>query len=177
VVTAARETIVQLDERRQAIARRRAMAAEELSEGAAALDAAHRALGAALAALALLAHEEPYPVEPDPGTDLIVEQERIGGRTVVRVEGEIDIATSARLGNALAAAAASGADEVWVDLVGVGFIDSTGISTLLRATQQLPGPRRMAVICPEGPARRALELCGIGSMLALYATPPSAASS
>jgi anti-sigma B factor antagonist len=174
LAVAARDTIVQLDEHRQAIARRRAMARQEFGEGTATLEAAHRALGAALAALALLSEREVYSPEADLGSGLDVDEQRLGDRFILRIAGEIDIATAPRVRAALAAATESGAEEVWVDLVGVSFIDSTGISALLRATQELPGPRRLAVICPDGAARRALELCGVGSMLALYAEEPSA---
>ncbi|HEY7074976.1 MAG TPA: STAS domain-containing protein [Solirubrobacteraceae bacterium] len=169
---AVRETIVQLDEHRQALLRRRELARGELSQHASALEDAHRALGAALAALMLLAGREPYIPEADLGAGLAVEVERGGDRLVLRLAGEIDIATAPRLEAALDEATASGVEELWVDLVGVRFIDSTGISLLLRATNELAGPRRLAVICPDGPARRALELCGIGKLLALYAESP-----
>jgi anti-sigma B factor antagonist len=167
---AARETIIQLDERRRELARSRATAREET----AALDLAERALGAALAVFALLNRREPYSPEADIGTGLEVEERRVDARVVLRLEGEIDIATAPRLRDSLAAAIASGATEVWVDLAGVRFIDSTGISALLCASEELPAPRRLAVICPDGPARRALELCGIGKVLSLYADRSSA---
>ena len=173
---AARETIVRLDEHRQSLARRRELARDELSEQAAALDDAHRALGSALAALALLAEREPYAPDADLDAGLTVETQQTGDRLVLHVAGEIDIATAPRLEAALGDAAASGAEEVWVDLIGVRFIDSTGISMLLRTTHELPGPRRLAVICPDGAARRALELCGVGKLLALYGEAPTARS-
>jgi anti-sigma B factor antagonist len=169
---AAQETIVQLDERRQELVRRRTLLRAELGRGAGAFEAAHRSLGAALAALALLT--DPHAAEADLGPGLTVEQQRFDDRLVLRVAGEIDIATAPRLQAALAAARDAGVEEVWVDLVGVRFIDSTGISILLRATRELPGPRRLAVICPDGAARRALDLCGVGRMLPLYSDLPPA---
>jgi anti-anti-sigma factor len=171
---AVRETIVRLDEHRQGLARRNEIARGELSQQAEALEDAHRALGAVLAALTLLAEREPYSPQPDLDSGLTLEAQQIGERLVLRLAGEIDIATAPRLEAALNEATASGVEEVWVDLIGVRFIDSTGISLLLRATNELPGPRRLAVICPDGPARRALELCGIGKLLALHGEPPPA---
>jgi anti-sigma B factor antagonist len=173
---AARDTIVRLDEHRQGLARRRELALGELSQQAAALEDAHRALGAALAALTLLAEREPYVPDADLGGGLMVETQRVGDRLVLHLAGEIDIATAPRLDAALNEATKSGVEEVWVDLVRVRFIDSTGISLLLRATLELSGPRRLAVICPDGPARRALELCGIGKLLALFGEAPPAES-
>jgi anti-sigma B factor antagonist len=174
IAGAVRDTIVRLDEHRQGLARRHELALGELSEQTAALEDAHRALGAALAALTLLAEREPYSPEADIDSGLTLEAQQTSERLVLRLAGEIDIATAPRLEAALNEATASGVEEVWVDLVGVRFIDSTGISLLLRATLELPGPRRLAVICPDGPARRALELCGIGKLLALYGEAPSA---
>jgi anti-sigma B factor antagonist len=173
---AVRDTIVRLDEHRQGLARRREMARGELSQQADALEDAHTALGAALAALTLLAEPEPYRPDADVGDGLRVDAQQVGDRLVLHVDGEIDIATAPRLEAALKEATESGVEEVWVDLIGVRFIDSTGISLLLRATQELSGPRRLAVICPDGPARRALELCGIGKLLALFAEVPPARS-
>jgi anti-sigma B factor antagonist len=169
---ATRATIVELDEHRRQAALRRRLARSELGESAAGLDAAHRALGAALAALALLTEREAQ-YTTSVGADLQVASERRDGRLILRLEGEIDISTAPRLNEVLADATASGADEVWVDLVGVRFIDSTGIAALLRATHSLAGPRRLAVICPDGPARRALELCGLGRLLPLHAERPA----
>jgi anti-sigma B factor antagonist len=165
---AARDAIARLDRSRQRQVRRRHMDPEQLTKVGAALDAAHRSLGAALAALTLLAERDPYLPDEDVGALLTVEEQRFGDRLVLRLEGEIDISSAPRLNEALAAATASDADEVWVDLGGVHFIDSTGMSALLRATQELPASRRLAVICPAGPARRALELTGIAQLLALY---------
>jgi anti-anti-sigma factor len=162
-------TVAQLAHHRQARLRRRGPD----DDAGAGLDGVHRALAAALAAQALLTEGAAYP-EAIEGSRLVVDQERVDGRLVLRLTGEIDIATAPRLQAALDATA--GAEELWVDLVGVRFIDSTGISALLRATVGLGGPRRLAVICPDGPARRALELCGIGKVLALYADGSSAAA-
>ena len=44
---------------------------------------------------------------------------QVGDRLVLRLEGEIDIATAPSLEAALNEATASDADEVWVDLIGV----------------------------------------------------------
>jgi anti-sigma B factor antagonist len=173
---AARDRIVRLDEHRQGLTRRHELARGELSQQTDALEDAHAALGAALAALMLLAEREPYRLDADVDGGLSVDAEQVDDRLVLHLEGEIDIATAPRLEAALNEATQSGAEEVWVDLIGVRFIDSTGISLLLRATLELSGPRRLAVICPDGPARRALELCGIGKLLALFAEVPPAQS-
>ena len=101
-----------------------------------------------------------------PGVEVLREQD--GARVVVAASGEIDMATVGGLRVELEQAAASGA-EVWVDLTDVGFIDSTGLSALVVAHRAMSdGPERFAVICPDGPARRALEVCGLGELLRVF---------
>ena len=53
-----------------------------------------------------------------------------------------------------------------VDLSGVTFIDSTGLGALMRAHQRLRRQgRALSLICPAGPARRALEVSGLVGVL------------
>lgn len=88
---------------------------------------------------------------------------------VVRVEvgGDIDLATRDQLDSGLAAAVATtGIDEVEVDLVGVQFIDSSGIAVLLRN-------RRLAeaagvgyrVVAASDLTRRILSVGGVWQLL------------
>ncbi len=99
-----------------------------------------------------------------------VHREQDGARVVVAASGEVDMATVGGLSLALEQAAASGA-EVWVDLTDVDFIDSTGLSALVVAHRAMSdGPARFAVICPDGPARRALDVCGLGELLHVFSS-------
>jgi anti-anti-sigma factor len=100
------------------------------------------------------------------GFEVLKEQD--GARVVVAASGEVDMATVGGLRAELEQAVASGA-EVWVDLTDVDFIDSTGLSALVIAHRAMSdGTRRFAVICPDGPARRALEVCGLGELLHVF---------
>jgi anti-sigma B factor antagonist len=89
-----------------------------------------------------------------------------GRRAVLAARGEIDLATVDRLRDAIERAAETKASEVWVDLTDVHFMDSTGLSALVIGHRALPG--RFVVICPDGPARRALEICGLHEVLRMY---------
>jgi anti-anti-sigma factor len=93
-----------------------------------------------------------------------------GGRAVIAVKGEIDMATVDGLSDALAAATRDGADEVWIDLTDVDFLDSTGLSALVSGHRALDG--RLAVICPDGAARRALDVSGLDEVIRVYQTTP-----
>ncbi len=105
---------------------------------------------------------------------LEVRRELDGAHVVLSASGEIDMATVGELRQALEQAAASGAD-VWVDLTDVDFIDSTGLSALVLAHREMSDGRvRLAVICPDGPARRALDVCGLGDLLQVHDSRPAA---
>ena len=55
-----------------------------------------------------------------------------GGRHVVELGGELDIGSSGALEATLADAVAAGAKEVVLDMGGVEFIDSSGLSAIVR---------------------------------------------
>jgi len=101
--------------------------------------------------------------------ELTIAEARIGHRLVLAVEGEVDIASAEDLRVALAGAAQSGAVEVWLDLTGVEFMDSTGISVIVDTRSALDS-RRFAVICPDGPVRRVFEIAGIDRAIAIHPT-------
>jgi anti-anti-sigma factor len=98
-----------------------------------------------------------------------IDEAREGERVVVRVRGEIDMATGPLLSSALTRAAAQ-ASEVHVDLSDVQFMDSTGLSALVTAHQALD---RLVIVCPPGPGRRALEVSGLLKLLEVVESPDS----
>jgi anti-anti-sigma factor len=99
----------------------------------------------------------------------------VGLRRLLDVAGELDLATAPSLTAALQAALASGAREIWIDLSGVTFMDSSGLHALLAVRDRLHHDgRRLAVIAPSGPVRRLLELTGVDRILAVFADRSSA---
>lgn len=92
---------------------------------------------------------------------------RAAGRTLcVVVRGELDLATAGRLEAALADPTA---ERVRVDLRGLTFMDSTGVRTLLQATEDARGAGRdLRFRMPEdGDARVVLMETGIAALLPL----------
>jgi anti-sigma B factor antagonist len=86
--------------------------------------------------------------------------------TVLRVEGELDLATApllrSRLGNLIADA--DGA--ILLDLADVTFIDSTGLCAILTANVELDEQdRELRVIKTSVQVRRLFELCGITDLI------------
>jgi anti-sigma B factor antagonist len=93
----------------------------------------------------------------------------VGEMAGIALRGEVELATAPRLTAALDDAIRSTSGPFVVDLDAVDFLDSSGISCLVRARALLGrDDRALAVICPPGIARRALELTGIDELVALY---------
>jgi anti-sigma B factor antagonist len=105
----------------------------------------------------------------EPGLSL--QRLQVGHRIVLAVGGEIDLATAPALRAGIADAWEKGAQDLWIDLTDVTFIDSTGVHALIDARgRAIELDRRLAVICPPGPARHTLELTGIDGSLAVFAS-------
>jgi anti-anti-sigma factor len=88
-----------------------------------------------------------------------VERRSQDGIELVLVQGEVDIATAARLISVLNSSVAEAIKSVIVDLTRVGFMDSTGLALLINANRRLSLRRKgFAVVCPPGPLRRVFEI-------------------
>src|SRR5689334_3553143 len=95
---------------------------------------------------------EPAAVGELPPLDVDVTHPPYGA--LVTIAGELDIATVPRVSSALAAEPAASAGAVVVDLAGVTFMDSTGLAELVKLENALTARAgRLAIACPEGPAR------------------------
>src|SRR4051794_24069228 len=102
---------------------------------------------------------------------LSIEESQLGHGIVLAVAGEVDVASVDALREALAHADDDPPRDVWIDLTGVDFIDSTGLTVLVLAHRRLDDPvRRLALICPAGPVRRVLAIAGIDRVVPVHAT-------
>jgi anti-sigma B factor antagonist len=110
----------------------------------------------------------PFGMDEAP-PELELTQARVGHRLVLAAAGEIDLASAPLLRAALADAVASGCAEIWLDLSTVGFMDSTGITAIVDARSTLDG-RHFALICPDGPVRRVLEIAGVDRAIPVHAS-------
>ena len=107
----------------------------------------------------------------DGGTGLFVCELGLPGAAGVAVRGELERAAAPELTAALDHAIRHTTGPFVIDLSQVGFLDSTGIASLMRARALLGrDDRELALICPPGSARRALEVTGVDELVALYAT-------
>ena len=87
---------------------------------------------------------------------------RLDSAYVIRVRGEVDVATAPEVRRALGSAITIPAVLVILDLCDVGFIDSTGLQAVLHAHRRLRDlHRRFVIVCPGGPVRRAFEIANL----------------
>jgi len=92
------------------------------------------------------------------------------GVTVVRVHGEVDLATAEHLRERLLQAAeASRCDCLVVDMSGLGFFDASGVRALVAVYQVLTGQGRHVVLAEPAPiAERVLEALGMRRLFEVY---------
>ncbi|NUR07538.1 MAG: STAS domain-containing protein [Nocardioidaceae bacterium] len=90
---------------------------------------------------------------------------------VVTATGDLDVSTAGTLATAVSNAFSDGYAGVLVDLAGVSFVDSNGITALLaghRAARRADG--RFALVAPSPQVRRVLALHRLDRDLPAYAS-------
>ncbi len=101
-----------------------------------------------------------------------VEVHNEGRASVIAVSGELDLASSAALEEELTRVIQSSVALVIVDLRALEFMDSTGLSTLVKAHQRADEAGQRFVLT-RGPqqVQRLLSLTGVAERLELADTP------
>ena len=100
-----------------------------------------------------------------------IDHDPIEGGLLVIASGELDVAATPRLSTVLAMAWASPGGRLVLDLTEVSFIDSTALGTILKAAAQLDDSgTSLAVVAPEGPVRRLLEMTNLTQRFRLFLT-------
>ena len=84
-----------------------------------------------------------------------------GGAHVVHVSGELDLATAPLLEEALADVSG---EKLVIDLSGCTFLDSAGIRTLVAATRDRSGARRLRIVTADPGIVRLLEITGVDTL-------------
>lgn len=109
----------------------------------------------------------------------IVREPASQGAVVVRVTGEVDLASEERLRQTLLDATKEHEHRLVVDLSSCTFIDSTGIRALLVAHQeaQREGGPHFAIVTEAPQILRILSVTGIDDEIPVHATVDEASAS
>jgi anti-sigma B factor antagonist len=101
-----------------------------------------------------------------------VEVRRDGEAAVVSVSGELDLASGPELETELDRLAGPETKLVVIDLRQLDFMDSTGLSIIVRAHQRMAGEGcEMGLVKGSQQVQRLLDLTGVAERLRLVDTP------
>ncbi|MEY2514308.1 MAG: anti-sigma factor antagonist [bacterium] len=93
--------------------------------------------------------------------------EREGDIHVLRLDGELELASAPRIERELRRIEATDAGVILVDLENVTFIDSTGIRLLITAAARCRGDGRLVIDRPSAAVLRVLRIAGVAKLLPL----------
>jgi len=97
---------------------------------------------------------------------------RQGQAAVIAVAGELDLATGPELEAQLGGISPTSTELVVVDLRELEFMDSTGLSIIVRAHQRFAGEGCRLVLVRGSPqVQRLLDLTGVAERIPLAARP------
>jgi anti-sigma B factor antagonist len=101
-----------------------------------------------------------------------VEVRSQNGVTVIAVSGELDLASSPALQEEIDRIASSDSRMLIIDLRELDFMDSTGLSVLVRAHQRAEEQgRQLAMVRGPQQVQRLLRLTGVADRLTLVDAP------
>ncbi|MFE9580026.1 STAS domain-containing protein [Nocardia sp. NPDC006044] len=96
----------------------------------------------------------------------------VGTTAVLTARGEVDAASAPQLQSGIEEALDRTPPVLVIDLSGVGFFGSAGLSVLLLALEKLAKDSLRVVASPQ--VRRPIEVTGLDGMLDLFETLPAA---
>jgi anti-anti-sigma factor len=96
------------------------------------------------------------------------------GDVVVTLHGEIDLATAQELEDALRQGLEEARRRLVVDLRALQFVDSTGLSVLMRLDRHARDSARQLVVVKGPPEiQRVFDITGVSDMLTMVDEPPA----
>jgi anti-sigma B factor antagonist len=101
--------------------------------------------------------------------DLELEASPVNGWMVLTVGGEVDLNTAPQLKERIGSLIEQGHHRIVVDLEGVDFMDSTGLSALVSGvTRTGEANGELAVVCTRPQVLRLLSLTGLDHVLKVH---------
>lgn len=102
--------------------------------------------------------------------------EDLGTVLVLSVTGEVDMATAPEFEESIKIALESGPEVLVVDLSGVSFLASAGMSALIGGNQQAGDRTEFRLVATGSATLRPMELTGIATAFSIHATRDQALS-
>lgn len=103
--------------------------------------------------------------------DVQVSTRDVGARTVVHVEGEIDVSSADRLRETVGVLVSEGRTDLVVDLSGVRFMDSTGLGLLVGVLKRVrTAGGRLVLVVATDKLRKVFELTGLTQVFTIHGT-------
>ena len=88
--------------------------------------------------------------------------------SIIVVHGEVDLHTAPKVQYAIERGA-EGVETVVLDMAGVAFMDSTALSTLMRAKEKLQKAGTfLRLTAPSGAVQRIFDVTGFGDYFEIY---------
>ncbi|MFB7502045.1 STAS domain-containing protein [Streptomyces broussonetiae] len=88
---------------------------------------------------------------------------------IITVYGELDVDTGLVLQHQLAGQVVHGRRHLVLDLAGVPFMDSSGMSVIIRAVNEVRGiDGSVSLVAPRQVVRRLLDLTGVGMSCRMF---------
>lgn len=101
--------------------------------------------------------------------DLAVESRTQGDWAILDVAGEVDVFTAPKLRERLVQLIDQGHDKIVVNLDGVGFMDSTGLGTLVGGLKRMKERGGvMPLVCANRPVLRILTITGLDAVFSIH---------
>lgn len=101
-----------------------------------------------------------------------VEVRHEGREALIAVSGELDLASAPELEQVLERLTAEPTELLVIDLRGVDFMDSTGLSIIVKAHQRFAeAGRRVGLVKGSSQVQRLLDLTGVADRLPVVDTP------
>ncbi|HYZ69863.1 MAG TPA: STAS domain-containing protein [Mycobacterium sp.] len=92
------------------------------------------------------------------------------GIAVIKVDGDIDLATVPALETAIDEALTAKPTGLVIDLSKVGFLASAGLQTLVATHNNVAESAKFAVVANSAATSRPIQLTGLDQIFALYST-------
>lgn len=101
--------------------------------------------------------------------DLVVETRTQGPWAILDVTGEVDVFTAPKLRERIVQSIDQGHEKLLVNLDGVGFMDSTGLGTLVGGLKRMKERGgTLALVCSNRPVLRILTITGLDAVFSIH---------